>query len=379
MHKLTFFPLGNADCLLIDLEIGHKMLVDFADMKDKSDDNDKRIDLSKALRDDLDQAERNHYEVVVFTHVDADHVKGSSSFFQFDHADGYKDDSRAVINELWVPAAVILEKGTSGDGRVIRQEARYRLKQGSGIRVFSSPGLLDDWLEKEGINPSDRRGLITDAGQLVPGYEKYSMGVEFFVHSPFATRSADGELLDRNKDSIALQATFRSGGSDTRVHLFADLTHDVLDDIVRITEYHGASDSARLDRLKWEVFKVPHHSSYLSLSSEKGENETEPIPRVGKLYEQYKTESRPILVSTSKPILPDTDDQPPHEQAATYYKRSVREAEVSGSYVVTMEYPDESDPQPLIIEIGSGGGTVRKRLISGIGPVVSSPTPRAGS
>ena len=53
MHKLTFYPLGNADCCLIDLDNGQKLLFDYANMRDSNDDYDLRIDLPVALRDDL--------------------------------------------------------------------------------------------------------------------------------------------------------------------------------------------------------------------------------------------------------------------------------------------------------------------------------------
>jgi len=52
MHKLTFFPLGNADCCRIDLEGGQEILFDYADTR--ADDNtDLRIDLPGELKQDL--------------------------------------------------------------------------------------------------------------------------------------------------------------------------------------------------------------------------------------------------------------------------------------------------------------------------------------
>ena len=56
MHKLTFFPLGNADCCRIDLEAGEKIFFDYADMRCAEDDSDLRIDLPAELRQDLKAA-----------------------------------------------------------------------------------------------------------------------------------------------------------------------------------------------------------------------------------------------------------------------------------------------------------------------------------
>src|SRR5690606_6369435 len=288
------------------------------------------IDLPEALRHDLRLAGRNDYDVVVFTHLDDDHICGASEFFYFDYAAAYQSDSRVRIKELWVPAAAILETGLSGDKLVIRQEAKHRLRHGYGIRVFSSPGLLDTWLRDNGIDPASRRHLITAAGQVVPGFDLATDGVEFFAHSPFATRSDQGKLLDRNNDSLALHATFLAGGRTTRALFLADLDYDVIRDIVRVTEYHGKRDASRLDRLKWDVHKLSHHSSYNALGPEKGSTKTVPDPDVDRLFTDYG-QAGGIIVSTSDPIPASDTTQPPHRQAAAYY-RDVAQG-LTGEYV----------------------------------------------
>ena len=375
-HTVTAFPLGNADSTRIDLDGGEKILIDFADVADEDDSSDNRINLSEALREDLADANRDSYDVVAFTHIDHDHVGGSSEFFHLRQAKKYQGGDRIRIDTLWVPAAAIVEEGAEGDSRVIRQEARHRLREGEGIRVFSSPGLLDDWLRTNDINPKDRQHLITDAGTCAPEFSLEDEGLEVFVHSPHATRTGEGELLNRNRDCLALQATFLAGGQETRMHFFSDLTHDELDDIVRITEYHdNNSDGDRAKRLRWDLTHLPHHTSYKSLGPEKGENQTEPVERVERLYEEYGNE-RGRMISTSKPIKNEETTQPPHHQAASYYE-SVAEA-LDGEYLVTMEHPSKKNPKPLVIEIGSSGASVKKVLGSGVGVIGNTPSPRAG-
>jgi len=73
MHKITLFPLGNADCCRIDLEGGKKILFDFADTRDSEDNDDLRCDLPKVLREDLEESNRDYFDVVAFTHLDKDH------------------------------------------------------------------------------------------------------------------------------------------------------------------------------------------------------------------------------------------------------------------------------------------------------------------
>lgn len=369
MHKLTFFPLGNADCYLIDLDNKKKILFDYANCKDHDDEDDLRIDLSATLKADLEKDKKNYYEVVAFTHADDDHIHGFSEFFYLQHAQKYQDNKRIKINTLWVPAALITEEGLKDEAAILRSEARYRLKAGKDIRVFSRPDRLKDWLQKEGIKIEDRKHLITDAGQLVPEFDKASEGVEFFVHSPFAVRQED-KLIDRNECCLIMQAVFDYGGEETRFFLGADGTHDVLSDIVKVTRYHK-----RDDRLKWDMIKIPHHCSYLSLSSEKGKDKTKPVEEVKWLFEQGQEKG--ILVSTSK-IIPDNDDddQPPHRQSANYYKE--RAGAINGDFVVTMEHPKKSVPAPLVITIDNHGATLKKAIVSGGFDIISRPAPRAG-
>ena len=242
MHKVTFFPLGNADCCRIDLANGKKLLFDFADARNQEDPEDKRIDLPSTLLDDLNEANRSSYDIVAFTHLDDDHICGSSEFFFLEHASKYQGIDRVKIDTLWVPASVICEEGCKGEARIIQAEARYRLKQGSGIRVFSRPALLESWLQEQGLTLAARQHLFTDAGQLIPELTIGRDGVEFFVHSPFASRLSDGTLLDRNTDSLVMQATFVVEGIDTKVILGSDVDHLALAAMVDVTRYHERAD-----------------------------------------------------------------------------------------------------------------------------------------
>jgi len=369
MHKITFYPLGNADCYLIDLDEGDKILVDYANCKDPNDREDLRIDLASVLRSDLKDCKRNYYDVVVFTHSDKDHIQGFSEFFFLEHAKKYQDDDRIKINEMWVPAAVILEEGMEDEDKILRSEARYRFKNGENVRVFSRPEKLRKWCEDEGINFEDRKKLITDAGQLVPGWNKNAQGVEFFVHSPFA-KHAEDEIIDRNESSIVMQAIFYYDNRDTRLLLSADTIHEVWADIVNITQ-HKKNDN----RLMWDIYKLPHHCSYLSIGPDKGKEKTKPIEEVKWLHEQGQ--ERGILVSTSKPIpSDDEDDLPPHRQAANYYKDVA--SKIDGEFKVTMEHPRKSNPQSLVITIDGDGARLKKTIASGGSVAISRPAPRVG-
>lgn len=369
MHKITFYPIGNADCCKIDLDAGKKLLFDFAHYAKAEDDKDPRIDLASKIREDLEAAGRKDFDVVAFSHGDDDHIHGFSDFFYLEHAQKYQSNDRIKINELWVPAAMIVDGDLQDEAKILRAEARHRLKKGEGIRVFSRPQRLKDWLESQGLSLDERKHLITDAGQLVPGFEKGNEGIEFFVHSPFAANVND-DTVDRNESSLIFQAVFHYKGNDTKFILIGDTTYDILTEIVNITKAHNNES-----RLEWDVFDIPHHCSYLALNSEKGENKTEPVSEVKWLLENGN--NRGILVSCSKPIPNnDKDDQPPHRQAANYYKDVAKS--INGQFIVTMEHPKESSPTPLIIIIDESGATLEKKIGGASAAIISRPAPRAG-
>jgi hypothetical protein len=358
MHTVTFYPVGNADCCRIDLANSKALLFDFANYPNEG------FDLAKAASAGLKDGT---FDVVAFTHADDDHIHGASDFFYLEHAVKYQSETRIKIKELWVPAAFILEPNLSGDARVIQAEAKYRLKQGSGVRVFSRPQRLEDWLSRNNVTLADRRSLITEAGQLVPGWT--GDGVEFFVHCPFAHRVDDQEI-DRNEDSLILQATFLLGSERTRFFIIGDTAAVVLAEIVRITRARKNDE-----RLEWDIYDVPHHCSYLALSDERGRGETKPLPDIEFLL--GKASRKAILVSSSDPIPnSNANPQPPHPEAAKCYRR-VAEG-VDGQFVVTMEYPNSRNPKPVVLEIDETGVALRKRIEVGVNHVISRPAPRAG-
>jgi hypothetical protein len=371
MPKVTFFPLGNADCSLIDLAGGQKLLFDYAAVRNPSDDQDRRIDLPKVLRQDLEATGRKSYDVVAITHLDKDHYAGASDFFYLEHAEKYQDEDRVKIDCLWVPAAVIVEKRPDDpEARIIQAEAQHRLLQGKRVRVFSRPDTLRDWLREHGLSVEDRTHLITDAGRLVPGFTKSKQGAEFFVHSPFARRLDDGTVVDRNTNSLVVQATFQCGETETKAILSADADHEILTAIVEVTRYKKNES-----RLEWDIFKLPHHCSYLALGPDRGKDKTVPVPEVQWLLEEQGRKGG-VIVSPSS-LIPSTDgDQPPHRQAAAYYREVA--SQLDGEFKVTMEHPQISAPALLVISICDFGATIEKQVIPAATVITERQAPRAG-
>lgn len=373
MHKVTFYPIGNADCCKVDLENGRNLLFDFAHRTNGECEDDPKIDLAETLREALSAEGKDSFDVVAFTHADSDHICGAPNFFYLEHAGKYQGTDRVKIKELWVPAAMVVETNPDlqEDARILRAEARYRLKEGKGIKVFSRPDALKNWLESEKLSVEKRLSCIVDAGTCVPGFDKESDKVEFFVHSPFAVIE-DGKEVDRNRESLILQATFQYGLAETKFLIIGDTTCFNLERIVNITKAKG-----REDRLEWDIYNIPHHCSFHALNDEKGKEITTPLPAIEWLLNQGQDKG--LLVSCSKPIPKndkEDDDQPPHRQAAAYYKKV--STEIDGEFLVTMSHPTEKQPKPLEIGID----TTKARVLSTSKPasssILRSTSPRAG-
>jgi hypothetical protein len=381
LHQVVFYPVSNGDTTQIILASGRRVLFDFCHHEKAEDSETPEIDLKARLKGELKEAKRDYFDVVAFTHADLDHIQGSTDFFELQHAKKYQGEGRIKIRELWVPAAMLLEKADNDHQMeefvLLRQEARRRLLEGKDILVFSKPQELADWLEpilKERGEPSSARDhLFVDAGTIVPGFSLDADNVEFFCHSPFIKHCDEGDII-RNEASLVFNVRFRAEGAHYDYLEIGDATWDSLEDIINTTRYHKNDD-----RLAWDLYNIPHHCSYLALSDEKGDKETDPKPLIVDLLRLGKKDA--YIVSCSKPIPDEKDSytqkQPPHIQARKAYERYLKE--VGGrKFLVTMEEPNANKPEPITFEITSGGVTWKRSASIGAPAIVLSSPPRAG-
>lgn len=382
VHQVVFYPVGHGDTEQIVLHNGRRVLFDFCHRAAGEDPARPEIDLKKRLKQELETAKRDYFDVVAFTHADDDHISGSTEFFWLQHAKKYQGDGRVKIEELWVPAAMLLEKADnnqqSNEFVLLRQEARYRLLEGKDILVFSKPQALRDWLEpalkERGLPANARDHLFVDAGTLVPGFNLGSDKVEFFCHSPFI-KHCDGVSIVRNSAALVFNVRFSAGSEIFDFLEVGDAEWCDLEDIVETTRAHKNDD-----RLRWDLFNIPHHCSYKALSDEKGEKETVPKTKVKDLLLQGNEGA--YIVSCSEPI-PDTKQayesvQPPHIQARKCYQTHLDQIGGTAFYV-TMEEPNASKPEPLVFEFASKGIKRVKQAGSGSAAIITSPALRAGS
>lgn len=380
-HRVIFYPVGNGDTTQIILSKGRRVLFDFCHRNNADDPKTPEIDLKARLKDELKKVSRDNFDVVAFTHADLDHIQGSTEFFELRHATKYQGEGRIKIEELWVPAAMLLEEASrdeqSDEFYILRQEARHRLLEGTGILVFSRPKLLIEWLHERlrqrGEPTSARDHLFVDAGELVPGFTLANDGVEFFCHSPFIKHCDDGDII-RNVAALVFNVRFRADGAHYDYLEIGDADWDALEDIVSATRAHKNDD-----RLNWDLYNIPHHCSYAGLSDEKGDKETVPKPLVKDLLLQGQRDAYIVSCSCPIPDLKESYDQtqPPHIQARKAYERHLKD--VAGrKFLVTMEEPNAYHPEPIEFEITYGGVSWSRSVLVGAPAIVGSRPPRAG-
>ncbi|CAH6855603.1 conserved hypothetical protein [Vibrio chagasii] len=364
MHSVTFYPVGNGDTSLIQTINDKFILMDFYQTSNSTDSTKPEYDIDAALRKKLKDAKKNSFDVVAFTHADKDHINGSTEFFHLDHAKKYQGEGRIVIDELWVPSAMLLESAEndkqSNEFVILRQEARYRLKNKSGIKVFSKPDELKKLIESWDLTAEELSDYIIDAGTVLDNFTLDHDGIEFFVHSPFIKHcSEDGKDIKRIRNEAALifNVRFDVGGQQYDYLAVGDSEAHVLEDIVGITKSKG-----REDRLAWDLFNIPHHCSYLALaeSGNKGEQETVPLNKVKELLKMGKKDSYLICSSDAFKSGKEAEDstQPPHIQARRCYERYMREVK-GRKFIVTGENGGTKKPDPVVVQIQRSGLSIK--------------------
>lgn len=359
-QKFTFYPLGNAETCLLELSTGDKLLFDYAAMNDGSA-TDERIDIKQELSG-IDE-----FKVVMFSHAHDDHTKGASEFFYLDHASKYQSEDRAKINELWVSSAFLLETDLEkgADAKIIRNEARYRLKEGYGVKIFADPDSLSSWLEAQEIEYDDIKHLIVHAGETVE-VDGTTDEVQFFVHAPFSEDSE--EVQDKNDPSIVLQMRLFNNDRETNILITGDTPYKVLDKIVDISKANGNESF-----LIWDIYDIPHHCSHTGLN-EKGEKDTyriTPTENVQWLLQQAQQNAK--MVASCVKITEETS--PPHMIAKRAYEYYTA-ADVK--FMATMEHTSlkSSKPTPIVFEIDNLGVTLKSENIQAT--YLKKSAPRAG-
>lgn len=131
--QITFFPVGNGDMTLIELDDAKqtKILIDI-NIRESADDeaNADYFDVASELRSRLknDSKGRPYVDVFLQTHPDQDHLRGLSKHFHLGPVDDYKEpkegeQAKIIIEEIW-SSPIVWRRADRRTGHTLCEDAK---------------------------------------------------------------------------------------------------------------------------------------------------------------------------------------------------------------------------------------------------------------
>ncbi len=364
--KITFFPVGNGDMTLLELESGRKVLID-VDIRAAADDpDDDTPDVAKQLRDRLvrDSEGRLYVDAFLLSHPDKDHCTGLKKHFHLGApADWSKLADKIFIRELWSSPMVFRRASKDhvlcDDAAAFTSEARRRVKRfrdtGGGVSDGDRILILG---EDEGGKTNDLTAILVKVDEVfarVNGQYDSSMSARLLAPRPKSDDEDEEATRSKNHSSTILNISLAGDGQPDVARFLTGGDAEVA-----IWESLWQRHSGRPDWLTYDILQAPHHCSWHSLSydswSEKGED-AEVSEDARKALSQ--TRKGAVIVASSKAIK-DDDNDPPCIRAKREYQDIARDA--GGSFKCVGE--PESKPTTLEFEVGRNGPRLKTKTLT---------------
>lgn len=366
VSKISFFPIGNGDMTLIQLESGRTILIDVNIRAAADDPEDSTPDVAKMLRERLtrDAKGRLFVDVFLLSHPDQDHCGGLLKHFHLGPpADWSKADDKIFIRELWSSPLVFRRASKNhvlcADAEAFNTEARRRVKHFRDTKVKVEDGdrilILGEDENGKTDDLSDILVKIDEVFSKVNGTHDESLSVRLLGPLPKADDAEEDELSKNGSSTILRFSLAAEDNPDAGRYLTGG------DAGVGIWERLWDRHKKRADWLSYDILLSPHHCSWRSLShdswSEMGEK--------AKVTEKARnalsqTRDGAVVVASSKPIK-DDDNDPPCIRAKREYVAITDAAK--GAFKCVCELPSEDDPDVLEFEILQQGPRAKTRLM----------------
>lgn len=349
--RITFYPVKNGDCNLIEFSDSATMLVDCKFRKASKEDNDEYDVIGDLLKNKLTCKKHGvpYLNAFVLTHPDQDHCLGFKEKFitginpeKKEPSEEDVTEKRIMIGELWYSPRVFTEHEDelSDDALAFKEEAERRMKLWSdGDSTRNKPGnriRIIGYSDVDDLKdiPASRIAAAGDEIDDLDGSTKSSY--RFFIHAPFKN-SIDGD--SRNETSIVFQLrvdadnTIDAGkvffGGDAGWRVWSNILDKTSDD-----KY-----------LKWNILEAPHHCSYTFFADDR---EDDPVQTSLDFLD--KREGNGYIVSSSKTIKKNSDN-PPCQKAKNRYIEHL--ANQDDDYFKCTEVDEVQ--KPVVFEIKSDG------------------------
>lgn len=346
---ITFYPVDNGDCILLEMKNGLKMMWDckFRNSVENSDDESKFDVINNLLNYKLEKkvSKLPFIDAFVLSHPDQDHCLGFNNKFYL--GDPIKisqkdiDAQKILIGELWYSPRVFIEHTDElcDDAIAFKKEAdrRMRLFKEDPVRANQDGNRIRivGWADLDNLVGLEKR--ITIPGSEINEVNGHNYNdFRIFIHSPF--RNAI-ENNDRNETSIVMQFRFdwNSIKDVANLILGGDAEWRVWEKIVKLSD---------VKTLKWDLFEAPHHCSW-SFFADDRENDK---PNKSSLDFLAKRNSKAIIVSSSK-YISHKDSNPPCKKAKNRYVKEIGE----NNFYCTGGDCIDGTPSPLAFEVTNSG------------------------
>lgn len=311
---LTFFPVGNGDMTLIQLDNGQTILIDCNICQ--STDRD-AMDIADELKKRLkrDAQGRLYVSAMQLSHPDRDHCSGLEEHFHMGDPDTWSaDDDKILINEMWSSPIVFRRASRMHvlvpDARAWAGEARRRVQRyrdhglggvGNRVKVLG---------EDESGKTDDLRAILVKVNEWINAVDQGAEGAleaQLLGPLPISTDEDEEEALAKNRSSVILCLRLTGDGArDAGRYLTGgDAEVGVWSRLWR--EHSGGAE----DALQYHLLLSPHHCSWHSLSSDSwsklGERaRVDPDARSA----LSQTLDGAVVIASSKPIVDDDCDPP---------------------------------------------------------------------
>jgi len=392
--KITFFPVGNGDSTLIQLNDANKssgkestaILIDCYFNGDSADQiNELRARLP------TDNKDRPYVDVFCLSHPDRDHVGGLREHFHLGSLDDYdeepeNEEKKIIIREMW-SSPIVFRRASKNfklteDAKAWRKEAKRRVelyrerkekgkgqaKKASGNRIQLFGQDIDDDGNDKNADIQRIVHLVDSQFNCIDGKDNDQIDIDVLGPLPKGDVEEDEERLEANRSSIIMRFHIKpsSGSDESTIFLTGgDAERAVWE---RLWKKHEDSP----EPLEYNVLQAPHHCSWHVLS-EAGCSWSDGCRDVNQNARSALAQIKDggTIVASCKPIK-DKDADPPCVGAKNEYEDIVNEK--SGEFLCTGEYPSEENPEPLEILIsdsghqpqGGTGRKVKKTIATGI-------------
>lgn len=356
---ITFFPVGNGDMALINLESGRNILVD---INIRQPDDEIR-DVAADLRDRLarDDQGRPYVDAMLLTHPDQDHCRGLVDHFHLGPTAEYDEPEegeagKIIIREMWSSPMVFRrskKKNKSevcADAQAWATEARRRVRLLKDGKTPTSGDRIQVLGEDEGGKTDSLTDVLVKTGGSiisVDGVEDDTF--EAFLIAP-APKGSDEEEEERSKNDSSVILRFSIAYKDDPAACKLLLGGDAG---VAIWEKIWKKHKRTPALLDYDIMVAPHHCSWRSLSNESwSDTKGKAKPSQDALDALGQTRDHAFIVASSKEISAD-DCDPPCVGAEREYERIADGA--VGKFLNTATHMDGDTIVPMVFEVHRSG------------------------